>query len=57
MWGDDVSGPEVGGEYFRLATAVRESSTRSSTRALGGLRLELLLLRAGVQEGHLAAQC
>ena len=56
MWGDDVSGPEVGGEYFRLATAVRESSTRSSTRALGGLRVELLL-RAGVQEGHLAAQC
>ena len=49
MWGDDVSGPEVGGEYFRLATAVRESSTRSSTRALGGLRLELLLLRAGGQ--------
>ena len=49
MWGDDVSGPEVGGEYFRLATAVRELIYEEFYRALGGLRLELLLLRAGGQ--------
>ena len=56
MWGDDVSGPEVGGEYFRLATAVRELIYEEFYWALGGLRVELLL-RAGVQVGHLAAQC
>ena len=45
MWGDDVSVPEVGGEYFRLATAAREY-LRGVLPALSGLRLELLLLRA-----------
>ena len=37
---------------FRLATAVRKVSTRSSTGPFGGLRLELLLIAGG--QGHLA---
>ena len=55
LWGDEVNGPEVGGSIFDWLLLL-ESHLRGVLPALGGLRVELLL-RAGVQEGHLAAQC
>ena len=56
MWGDEVSGPEVGGRGFSIGYCCERVIYEEFYRALGGLRLELLLLRAGGQ-GLPAVQC